>query len=110
VRCPPQLSPGELRQEIALRLAAYAGAAVEEAVFQIFLHEETGDLSSYPAGLRGGLTGPGTLEVEIKIRRPGPLTKAQVEQLAESLPNIPQAHYQATLKVAAPKEGAASRE
>jgi hypothetical protein len=30
--------------------------------------------------------------------------------LAESLPNIPQAHYQATLKVAAPKEGAASCE
>jgi len=109
VRCPPQLSPGELRQEIALRLAAHADAAVEEAVFQIFLHEETGDLSSYPAGLRGGLTGPGTLEVEIKIRRPGPLTKAQVEQLAESLPNIPQAHYQATLKVAARKEGVASR-
>lgn len=104
VRCLEKLSPGELRQEIALRLAAQADAAVEEAIFKIFLQEETGDLSSYPAGLRGGITGPGTLTVEIEIRRPGPLTKAQVEQMAENLPSIPQAHYQATLKVAVRKE------
>lgn len=46
--------------------------------------------------------------MEIEIRPHGPLTKAQVEQMAESLPSIAQAHYQATLKVAVRRESAAS--
>ena len=108
VRCLEKLSPGELRQEVALRLASHCDATVEQAIFRIFLHEDSGDLSTFPAGLRGGLTGPGNLTVEIEIRPHGPLTKAQVEQMAESLPSIAQAHYQATLKVAVRRESAAS--
>jgi len=46
--------------------------------------------------------------VEIEIRRQGPLTKAQVEQLAETLPNVAQAHYKATLRVTLRDQSASS--
>jgi len=104
IRCPDKLSPAELRQEIAVRLAQHASSEVEEAIFKIFVNEESGDLSTFPAGLRGGLSGPGRLMAEIEIRRQGPFTKAQIEQMAETLPSISQAHYQAILKVAARTE------
>jgi hypothetical protein len=104
IRCPDKLSPAELRQELAVRLAQHVTAEVEEAIFKIFLNEESGDLTTFPAGLRGGLSGPGRLMAEIEIRRQGPFTKAQIEQMAESLPSISQAHYQATLKVATRRE------
>jgi hypothetical protein len=108
VRTLDKLSPGELRQEIAQRLAAQGEATVERAIFRIFLQEESGDLSVFPAALRGGITGPGSLMIEIEIRRTGPLTKGQVEQMAENLPTIARAHYQATLKVATAREDESS--
>lgn len=104
IRCPDKLSPTELRQELALRLAQHVTAEVEEAIFKIFLNEESGDLSTFPAGLRGGLSGPGRLMAEIEIHCQGPFTKAQIEQMAESLPSISQAHYLATLRVATRRE------
>jgi hypothetical protein len=108
IPCLEKLSPGELRQEIAQRLASHGEATIELAIFKVFLREESGDLGVFPASLRGGVTGPGSLMVEIEIRRQGPLTKAQVEQLAETLPNVAQAHYKATLRVTLRDQSASS--
>jgi len=92
-------SPEELRKEIAARTQDIEGSAVHKAMFTIFVNYENVDLAGYPSALRGALSGPGSLEVDIKITCPGPMDKAEVETRCESLPVFPNASYQARLSL-----------
>jgi len=92
-------SPEELRKEIAVRIQDIEGSAVHRAMFTIFVNYENVDLAGYPSALRGSLSGPGGLEVQLKITCPGPMDKAEVESRCESLPVFPNASYQARLSL-----------
>jgi hypothetical protein len=92
-------SPEELRKEIATRVQDIEGPGIQKAVFSIFANHEDVDLTGYPSTLRGALTGPGSLEVQIKITCPGPIDKAEVETRCESLPKFENATYQARLSI-----------
>lgn len=103
-RTEPQAGIGSLRQAAAAILQEYPSAKVVKARFTIFTEQNTGDLSSLPAAYRGSLSGPGMLTVEIAITKEGDLTKAELEQTIERLPNIPQADYSADLTLLLPAE------
>jgi hypothetical protein len=98
----PQPSAGALRQEIAARLQGYENPTVVRANFTVYLTEEAGDLASLPAAIRGSLGGPGSLSADIRIQKEGEFSKAEVEQMAESLPSLPRADYSARLEVSLP--------
>jgi hypothetical protein len=98
----PQPGAGALRQEIAARLQGYENPTVVKASFTVYLAEEAGDLATLPAAIRGSLSGPGSLTAEITIQKEGAFSKAEVEQMAESLPSIPRADYSARLEVSLP--------
>lgn len=95
----PQLSAGALRQEIAAKLQSYNDARILRIQFTVFLNQVTGDLSTFPASLRGSLSGQGALSVEITVSKEGQFTKGQIEQMAESLPSITSAEYSARLDI-----------
>lgn len=99
---PPQTSIGALRQEIASRLQAHPEAKIVRARFTIYLEQTTGDLSTLPASLRGSLSGSGALTVEMKITKEGEFSKAEIEQMVEKLPALPQARYSARLDLIVP--------
>jgi hypothetical protein len=65
--------------------------------FTIFAEINSGDLSSLPQAFRGNISGAGSVTVEISISKEKVGTKADVERLAESLPNVPGATYNARL-------------
>ena len=104
VRVLPQLSAGLLRQEIASRLQSSSEIKILRIEFLVFLDQESGDLSAYAATLRGNMSGRGTISVEIRLTKEGELTKAQVEQMAESLPLIHGAEYSARLEILATRQ------
>ncbi|MGC8989029.1 MAG: hypothetical protein ACP5MD_02805, partial [Verrucomicrobiia bacterium] len=95
----PQPNGNRLRQEIAARLQSMGAAKILRAHFTVFLQTSAGDLSAFPSTLRGSLSGPGNLTAEINLTKEGQFTKGQIEQMAESLPAIPHADYQARLEV-----------
>lgn len=103
-RTGPQPGIGPLRQTVAALLQEYPSARVLKARFTVFMQQNTGDLSSLPAAYRGSLAGPGALTVEITVTKEGELTKAEVEQVVEHLPNVPQAEYSADLTLLIPSE------
>jgi hypothetical protein len=97
----PQGSTGLLRQEIAAKLANLGDAVrVRRARFTVFVDQAVGDLSGLPAPLRGSLSGPGALAVDITITKEGDFTKAEIEAMAEKLPALAKAEYGARLDVA----------
>jgi hypothetical protein len=100
---PFKPSKGALRQEIAARLAQADGAKITSARFQLFQTEQEGELSSLPAGLRGSLSGPGAITFDVTITKRGEMTKAQVEQLCEQLPDFRAAQYAARLEIVRPR-------
>ncbi|HNQ22499.1 MAG TPA: Ig-like domain-containing protein [Phycisphaerae bacterium] len=106
ISIPWKPSKGALRQEIAVRLAQAEGAKITSIRFQFFQTDQEVDLSSLPAGLRGGLSGPGTLTLDVTIAKRGKMTKGQVEQLCEQLPDFRSAQYSARLEIvrACPQE------
>jgi hypothetical protein len=53
--------------------------------------------------VRGGLRGPGSVTAEWQIVKDGDFSKAEVEQMAEQLPLISGAKYDASLKVIVPE-------
>ena len=79
------------------------GCKVRRLRFHIYLDQEVGDLSAFPSGLRGNLSGGGTLTVEINIGKSGEFSKAEAERLVENLPNISMAEYKAKVKILIPK-------
>jgi len=96
----PQPNIGDLRKEIASRLQQIGeGCIIKRARFTIYLDQEIGDLSTYPTSLRGNLSGPGKITVDMSITKTGDFSKAEVEKFVEDLPNISRAEYRADLKV-----------
>ncbi len=104
IRVLPQLSAGLLRQEIASRLQASNEVKILRVEFMVFLDQDSGDLSSYAAPLRGNMSGHGAISVEIRLTKEGEFTKAQIEQMAESLPLLNGAEYSARLEVLAARQ------
>jgi hypothetical protein len=102
---PPSRSLGELRQQAAARLAAVEGPNILDASFRILLNAQDTELSGFSSGVRGGLSGRGSLDVQIEISCPGPMSKAYVEAKCEQLPQLPQATYSAHLRVLRKREG-----
>jgi hypothetical protein len=92
-------SLGELRQQIAARLASVEGADIQGVSFRILVTAQNVELSGFSSGVRGGLSGRGSLDVQIEITCPGPMTKADVEAKCEQLPQLPQGVYSARLQV-----------
>src|SRR5208283_4653047 len=86
VGCPPKPSTGEMRIEIASRLASLNDFWVQEVIFKTYFESDTGDLSGLPSAFRGSLSGSGSVSVEIQIKKQGQFSKAEVEQMAEALP------------------------
>lgn len=102
ISIPPQESSGGLRQTVALRLQEFPDAKITRIRATIFLEEATGDLSTFPASIRGSLDGEGTIMVEITITKDGEFTKGKVERIIESLPSLPGADYGVRLEVIIP--------
>lgn len=96
---PPCGSLAELRQQVALRLTDVDGAHVQQVRFRVLATAQNVELSGYNSGLRGALTGAGTLDVQIELTCTGPMTKADVEARCEQLPQIPRASYSARLRL-----------
>lgn len=92
-------SPEELRKEIATRIQDIEGPDIQNATFNIFANYQDVELMGYPSSLRGALTGPGSLDVQLKITCQGPMDKAEVETRCESLPKFDNATYRARLSV-----------
>jgi hypothetical protein len=99
ISIPFKPSKGALRQEVASRLAQIEGARITSIRFQLFQTEQEVELSALPAGLRGGLSGPGTVTFDLTITKRGDMTKAQIEQLCEQLPDFRGAQYSARLEI-----------
>jgi hypothetical protein len=90
---------GDLRQELAAKLADIKGQDIQAARFQIFARYEKTNLADHPSAIRGALTGKGDLEVQLDLTIPGPMDKARVEHLCESLPSIEEGSYSARLRI-----------
>jgi hypothetical protein len=95
----PQSTPGLLRQAIAEKIQNLSSPVVKQIKFMIVIDQSYGDLSSLTASLRGSLSGQADVYAEINIKQRGEFTKLEVEQMAERLPNISGATYQADLRV-----------
>lgn len=72
---------------------------MQSARFQIFARYEKASLADYPSALRGALTESGDLEVQLELTIPGPMDKARVESLCESLPNLANGTYSSRLRI-----------
>jgi hypothetical protein len=101
---PPCQSLGELRQQIAARLGDVTDAAVQQVSFRILANAQDVELSGFSSGVRGGLSGKGSLDVQIELTCPGPMTKAEVEAKCEQLPQLPHGSYSARLRVLRKRE------
>jgi hypothetical protein len=96
---PPCGSLAELRQQVAARLTDVEGAGVQQVSFRVLATAQNVELSGFNPGLRGALSGTGTLDVQIELTCPGPMKKAEAEAKCEQLPQIPQASYSARLRL-----------
>jgi hypothetical protein len=96
---PPSRSPGELRQQIAARLSSVEGTDIQEVSFRILVNAQNVELTGFSSGVRGSLSGRGSLDVQIEATCAGPMTKADVEARCEQLPQLPQGVYSARLQV-----------
>ncbi len=99
VGTPSYRSPGELRQQIAGRLADMSDGEVQKVSFRILANAQDVELSGYSSGIRGALSGKGTVDVQIELTFPGPITKAEVEAKCEQLPQVPSGSYSGRLRV-----------
>ena len=102
---PSCRSLGEFRQQIASRLGEVEGSGIEQVIFQILARAQDTELSGFSSGVRGSLSGRGSLDVQIEITCPGPMSKADVEAKCEQLPQLPQATYSARLRVVRQRKG-----
>jgi hypothetical protein len=89
----------ELRQAVAEKLSDVPESEIAKVKFQVFSKYQGVNLADHPSAIRGGLTCGGDLEVQIDLAIPGPLDKAQIESLCESLPNLPDGTYSARLSL-----------
>ena len=56
-------------------------------------------MGALPASLRGTISGIGDFDLDIIINKQGDFTKAQVEQMVESLPSFNNVQYKVEVKV-----------
>ena len=96
---PSCRSKGELRQAVAERLAHLEGNDIQEVAFQVYAQYENTHLSDHPSAIRGALTANGDLVVQIDYTLSGPMDKAQLENLCDSLPVLAQANYMARIQI-----------
>ena len=94
--CP---SLGALRQAVAEKLADIHGDNIRGVRFQVFARYMDTNLGNLPSVLRGALTENGDFEVQIDLHIPGPMDKAGVESLCESLPGLSGGSYMARMRV-----------
>jgi len=99
IQTPFTHSLGQLRQEVAGRLLEYAEKQIVDLEFRIFAEYRATDLSQYSQALRGVMSGSGDLSLDVVIRKTGPFSKAQIEQLVEALPVYQGASYKAEMSV-----------
>ena len=97
-------SLGELRQQVAVRLADVNEPVIRHARVTVFAAWRGQELSGLPAAYRGALTGQGDLDVQLDITVRGPMAKAMLEQHCERLPNISGAAYSVRFSVEIPAE------
>jgi hypothetical protein len=102
---PPSRSLGELRQQVAARLGSVEGANILDVSFRILVNAQDTELSGFSSGVRGGLSGRGSLDVQIEITCPGPMSKADVEAKCEQLPQLSEGTYSAQCRVLRKREG-----
>lgn len=102
---PFSRSPGELRQQLAARLVDVDGAGIQQVSFRMLANAQNVDLSGFSSGVRGGLGGRGSVDVQIELTCPGPMTKAEVEAKCEQLPQLPQGTYSARIRVVRKRDG-----
>jgi hypothetical protein len=95
----------ELRQAVAEKLSDLSQPEVVKVKFQVFARHQGANLADHPSAIRGGLTCRGDLEIQIDLAIPGPLDKAQVESLCESLPHLPDGTYSARMSVVTCPDG-----
>lgn len=88
-----------LRQEVASKLNEYPDCIVKEIRFFIFSEQKDVELSQYSNSFRGSLSGISDITIDLNILKRGDFTKAQVEQMVESLSNLKGASYKAEMKV-----------
>jgi len=92
-------SLGELRQQVASRLNDVEGQGILQISFRILANAQDIELSGFNAGIRGALTGKGSIDVQIELTCPGPMTKADAEAQCEKLPSLYQGSYSATMRI-----------
>ncbi|MDR4485399.1 MAG: hypothetical protein R3B95_19740, partial [Nitrospirales bacterium] len=92
-------SLGELRQQVATRLNDVEGTGVLHISFRILANAQDIELSGLDSGIRGALSGKGTIDVQIELTCPGPMTKAEAEGRCEKLPTLHQGNYSATMRI-----------
>jgi len=95
---------GELRQQVAVKLAEYEVATIREIVFRIYYEKKDAEFSSLPSGIRGSLSGTGDITADLTVTKGGRFSKAEVEQIVESLPSFPEGDYKAEIKAVLPQE------
>ena len=88
---------------MASRLNDLEGPGVLQISFRILANAQDIEFSGLHSGIRGALTGKGTIDVQIELTCPGPMTKADAEGRCEKLPTLHQASYSATMRIA-PRE------
>jgi hypothetical protein len=89
----------ELRQEVAVLLAEHENALVRQITFRIYCEKRNCDFATLPAGLRGSVSGLGDITADLTLSKNGAFSKAEVEQMVEKLPSLPDADYKAELKI-----------
>lgn len=107
---PHCLSLGELRQQAAARLIDLEEPVIRSARFTVFADYRGQDLSGAPAAYRGALSGPGDLDVQLDITLRGPMSKMELEQHCERLPNLSGANYSVRFSVEVASDARSSRE
>ncbi len=87
----------EIRQQVAAKLDGVTGRPVARVRIRLSWDARTDEMSTYPAFLRGSLTGMGTFSGEVTFDIPGSFTKASVEEIMERLPDFAPGSAKVTL-------------
>ncbi len=99
LQTPFTRSLSQLRQEVASRLLEFAEKQITEVEFRLFVEHSSTDLSQFTQAIRGTVSGLGDISVDITLRKKGPFSKSQIEQMVESLPVYQDAQYKAEMFV-----------
>lgn len=101
IETPFARGTGALRQEVAVKMVDYEECRIKEVIFRIYYERKNVDFGSLPSGLRGSMSGLGSITADLTISRVGDFSKSDVEQLVEQLPSFPDGDYKAEMKVKA---------